>query len=254
MTGPVVAQSAGARRDLILSRPETGNCLSEAMVDQLMIELDRAQAEGVALVTLRGAGRHFCTGFDLSDLETVSDERLLARFIAIEGLLARIWSAPFDTLALAQGQAVGAGADLFVACRRRLALAGTGFAFPGAAFGLVLGTRRLGLRIGRDRAADLIRSGRRMDLPEALDCGLVHHAVDDPGQTAAWLQSETARATRLDAATARQIEDALPAACAHGLDRDLAALVRSAARPGLGARIRNYRVAAMAARRRNQGK
>ena len=42
----------------------------------------------VHTLVLRGAGRHFCTGLDLSDLATLSDGDLLLRLVRIETLLA----------------------------------------------------------------------------------------------------------------------------------------------------------------------
>lgn len=250
MNSVAVAQNYEGRRDLILSRPDVGNCLSEEMVTALSTELKRAADDKVALVTLQGAGRHFCTGFDLSDLDTITDERLLARFIAIETLLAQVWTAPFDTLAFAKGQTMGAGADLFVACRRRFAASDTQFAFPGAAFGLVLGSRRLGCRIGDEHAADLIRTGKRIGAVEAERLGMVHSLIETED---AVLAAETARALRLDHNTVLQVQSALAGTSERqALDSDLAVLVRSAALPGLGTRIQAYRTAAMASRSRNQ--
>lgn len=250
MKSVITVHNLQGRRDLILSRPDVGNCLSEEMVTALSTELKQAADDEVKLVTLRGQGRHFCTGFDLSDLDTATDERLLARFIAIEMLLAQIWTAPFDTLALAQGQTMGAGADLFVACRRRFAAADTQFAFPGAAFGLVLGSRRLGCRIGDENAADLIRSGKRIDAAKAEELGLVHGLIESED---AVFTRETSRALRLDYTTVLQVQQALAGASEQEkIDRDLAMLVRSAARPGLGARIQAYRKAVMAARTCNK--
>ena len=72
------------------------------------------------------------------------------------------------TIAIAHGRTLGAGADLFVACDRRIALTGSSFSFPGPGFGLVLGTARLAQRIGRDAARALLVAGRSIDADEAL--------------------------------------------------------------------------------------
>jgi len=239
MTAAVIAQDHGTRRDLTLSRPERGNCLSQDMVAALGSELDRAAQDGVRLLVFRGAGRHFCTGFDLSDLDTVNDAQLLARFVAIEMLLARIWSAPLETAVAAQGRIVGAGADLFACCSMRIATPDASFAFPGAGFGLILGTRRLGQRIGPDLAADMIRTGRQMKCDEGQLAGLVTHCASEDQQDIV-LEHQAANAGRLDVTTTAQMRAVL-GADAPALDGDLAALVRSAARPGLCDRIRAFR-------------
>jgi enoyl-CoA hydratase len=234
---------------ITLNNPDRGNALSSEMVQEINQALDQAEEENHALVVFQGAGKHFCTGFDLSDLADVDDDILLSRIIQIELLLARIWSAPFLTLALAKGRTFGAGADLVASCDRRFAQTGASFSFPGAAFGLVLGTRRLGERIGRDAAQNLILSGATLSDTDSLNAGLLHALVSDPDEIAALIETETITATRLNETTRRQISHALNPDVA-ALDNDLANLVRSASAPGLKKRIEDYRASMMAARRR----
>lgn len=213
---------------LTLARPERANALAADLVEALLARVQEANADdAVHTLVLRGAGRHFCTGLDLSDLETASDGDLLQRLVRIETLLAALWHAPQRTVAVAQGRAWGAGADLFATCEQRIALAGSSFRFPGALFGIVLGTRRLAERIGTDRARTLVVDGGELDTAQALACGL------------ASTDCETApTAPRVDASTARAVRAATRA---DHRDADLAALVRSAAAPGLKARISAYR-------------
>lgn len=236
------------RWDLVLARPERGNCLSQDLVAGLDGALEDAAAAGVAMVVIGAEGRHFCTGFDLSDLDDCSDADLLARFVAIEQLLARLWAAPFVTAAVAQGRVIGAGADLFVCCRLRLALPEARFQFPGPGFGLVLGTRRLGLRIGPEAAGELLRAGGELPADRAAALGLVH-AILPEGAARARLAQEQTRIAALGAETCAALQDALAGPLSPGLDRDLAALVRSAARPGLRDRIIAHRNRVAAQRR-----
>ncbi|MCC6007246.1 MAG: enoyl-CoA hydratase/isomerase family protein [Rhodobacteraceae bacterium] len=230
----------GTRHELVLNRPDRGNRLSEDMVKALDAGFREAEAAGVALLVLRSEGDNFCTGFDLSDLDTASDEKLLARLIGIEQMLARVWSAPFVTLVHARGRSIGAGADLFVACRLRLAAPDARFSFPGAGFGLVLGTRRLGLRIGPERAGDILRAGREVSSQEAVQIGLATGIAVVP-EMVAQVMAEEDRIAALGPGTVRALEKALRGPLAEGLDKDLAALVRSAAIPGLSRRIQAYR-------------
>src|SRR3546814_5165189 len=53
---------------------------------------------------------------------------------------------------------IGAGADMFVACQRRIVVGEAAFRFPGAAFGLVLGTGRLARLVGSASACDWVGS------------------------------------------------------------------------------------------------
>ena len=225
---------------LWLARPERGNAMGAEMVAAIDAALDAALAAGARLVILRGRGRNFCTGLDLADLETVTDGELALRIIRIELLLQRIHGLPMTTLAVAGGRVFGAGADLFAACDHRLALPGSSFAFPGPAFGLVLGTGRLAGLVGDGAARRLLLAGAPVQADRALALGLVTDIVEEAAVSAA-LAAAQAAAFRLDAATVA----ALHGRTRHAADdADLAALARSVARPGLKARIAAYRAQA----------
>ncbi len=121
MSDPLLIQIDGNAVILTLSRPDVGNCLSAALVEELHRGLDRFEESSAKVLIFQGKGRHFCTGFDLAGLAEQSDADLALRFIRIEQLLARIWNAPYPTIAIAADRTVGAGADLFAACDRRIA-------------------------------------------------------------------------------------------------------------------------------------
>lgn len=228
---------------LRLERPERGNALGPDMVAALDDGFSGAVAGGARLVVLRGAGRHFCTGFDLSDLDEASEGDLLLRLVRIEDLLQRVHGAGVMTLAVATGRTWGAGADLFAACDRRLACADATFAFPGSGFGLVLGTARLAGRIGHAAARRLLLDGAPIDAASAVGLGLADDLVDETTIDAA-IAAAAAAAARLDAETVVALHRATRRDAQD--DADLAALVRSAARPGLKQRISDYRARARA--------
>ena len=236
-----LAREGGVCR-LTLERPEVGNALDAASVETMIALLDDVFADrDLHTLVLAGAGRHFCTGFDLSDLAGASDGDLLHRFVRIEMLLARLWHAPIRTVARAHGRTFGAGADLFVCCDVRLAAPETTFAFPGARFGLVLGTRRLAECLGVERARRIVTEGETLGGEAALACGL-----------ATGIATGDALAVSAEPPVAdRETTAALRAATrADRRDADLAALVYSAARPGLKQRIVDYRASQQAGRRR----
>lgn len=224
---------------LTLNRPERGNALSSELVEALIDGFDHAASNCFPLVVLEGNGKHFCTGIDLSDIDHVQDAELLQRFVRIEHMLNRLWRAPFLTIAVAKGRAMGAGADLFAACDTRLALKGSQFAFPGAGFGIVLGTRRLAARVRADLAMDLVLSGRSLAAEDAERIGLATHCLEHEAIEHV-LQTAHDTALRCPAGTIAQIRNA-----AYGDDQsaadDLAALTASAAKSGLRERILAYR-------------
>jgi enoyl-CoA hydratase/carnithine racemase len=221
---------------LTLARPERGNALAPDLVEALLAAVQAAHADAALhTLVLRAEGRHFCTGLDLSDLDSSTDADWLWRLVRIEMLLDALWRSPLATVAIVQGRTWGAGADLFAACETRIAAPDTTLRFPGAQFGIVLGTRRLAERIGPGLARRLVTGGGELDAAAALAAGLATATGDEFEPTAPGVDAPTAAAVRQ--ATRRDEPDA-----------DLAALVRSAAAPGLKARIQAYRQRLLAAR------
>lgn len=231
----IAIDTIDGRRSIMLDRADRGNALSAEMVDALIAAIDQASADPtIHTLVLRAAGRNFCTGFDLSDLDMSTDGDLLLRFVRVEQLLATLWHAPMRTVAIAQGRAWGAGADLFACCDERIGFEDSSFRFPGAGFGLVLGSRRLAERVGTDCARRWVIEGRHVEASEALNAGMASALVADESVAAESL----ARRAAIAPDTARAIRQATRADLR---DADLAALVRSASTPGLKDRIVAYR-------------
>ena len=240
------SQQAGGVFTITLDRPDRGNALSVEMVERLIAAVGEATTQpDIHTLLLRGSGKHFCTGFDLADLDASGDGELLLRLVRIETLLAMLWHAPVRTVGVAMGRTWGAGADLLVACDDRIAVAGASFRFPGAAFGIVLGTRRLTERVGVDRAREVVTNGRQLDTAAALASGLASE-ICGAEELDRRLQLH-GQPPAVDRETVQQLRAATRP---DQRDADLATLVRSAARPGLKARLVAYRQAQLDARAR----
>ena len=186
-----------------LRRADKGNALDAALVEDLRAAVILADSPEVRLLVLRGEGKALCTGFDVGDIGAQTDAGLLARFVAIELLLQEVRHAPVPTLAWGHGRMFGAGADLFAACTWRLADPAARFAFPGARFGLVLGTRRLASVVGEAMALALTVRGQGLDAAAALGCGLATAIVAQDSFDAA-VGAIGAEVVRVDRATDRK--------------------------------------------------
>ena len=241
-------EQQGPLLSLTLDRPKSANALSPGLVEGLIEAL--TTAEGVRLCVLRSEGKHFCAGFDLSDLEALSDGDLLWRFLRIEHLLQRVHYSPFAVMALAQGQVVGAGADLFAACWRRVAAPGARFRMPGWNFELALGTRRLTHLVGQDAARDLLIDTKVLQAEDALACGL----ATDLAEAVDWSGLVEASLERTQALSPRALQDMLALTTRDTRSDDIAAIVETAGRPGLRDRIAAYREAVIEKKRSPQTK
>jgi enoyl-CoA hydratase len=124
---------------------------------------------------LTGAGGHFCAG---ADLTTIHDHDVVA---ALGRVLRGLRAAPFPTLAVVEGYALGAGCQLAIACDLRLATAASGFGVPAAKLGLMVDqwtVRRLVALAGQSTASDLLLSTDIMRGERAHQLGLVHRLGD----------------------------------------------------------------------------
>ena len=228
---------------LTLNRPDTANALSPKLVELIIKAL--SDTSNVRLCVIQGEGRHFCAGFDLSDIEDLSDGDLLWRFVRIETMLQAIYHAPFPAVVFAKGQVVGAGADLFAACWKRIAAPGSKFRMPGWNFGLALGTRRLAQRVGKDIARDMLIDTQVITAEQGMSNGLVTEVVEQEG----WPEQVSLLDKRSQNLSPRALENLFELTVPDTRDVDMAALVNSAAVPGLKQRILSYREKAIAAKK-----
>lgn len=237
MSDQLVAERRGRVLTLTLDRPATRNALSAELVEDLIAQFDALTPATTDLVVLRGAGPTFSAGFDLGALDEQSDGDLARRFVRIEQLLQAVHHAPCDTMALAHGRVFGAAADLVCACTHRVATPDASFRFPGLAFGIVLGTRRLASRIGVDAARHVQGTGAVLTAARAAELGLLTHVAG----TGEWddLQRQVTEAVAAIPEKARAVFRR--ALTTDHQDADLADLARSACVPGLRKRIESFR-------------
>lgn len=162
-----------------LDRPDVFNAIDQSITDGMADAMGRVGDEARALV-LTGAGKAFCAGADLSDLQReyrdAGGPELLAvierRFNPIvEGLL----DCPVPTVAAVNGAAAGAGMGLALACDIRIMAES---AFLMSAFinvGLIPDSGSswfLPAMVGVSRAIEIAMSGRRVGADEAERLGI----------------------------------------------------------------------------------
>lgn len=236
MSAALRVERRGPAQVLTLTRPEKMNALSAELVEALIAAVDAAPAQGAEVIVLRGEGRNFSAGFDFGDWEAQGEGDLLLRFVRIETLLQRVAASPCLTVGLAHGRNFGAGVDLFGACKWRVAAPDAAFRMPGLKFGLVLGTRRFAALVGAERARAILEQASVFDAGQAHRDGFVSHlAAPD-----SWPDLERQAAQAAGALTGAARAQLYAALSAEQPDIDLARLVRSAAEPGLKARVAAY--------------
>ena len=234
---PLIIERTAESWTFILNRPEKMNALSPALVSAITEGLHEAHRQNVPLLIFKGNGKNFCAGFDFTDLETASEGDLLLRIIQIELMLDLLARSPAMTLAFCHGRNFGAGADIIAACKQRIAAPNTTFRFPGIKFGLILGTRRFQQIVGTQQALDILSSTRTFTSEAAISLGFIQaqHEPDTWGELIAQARENVRILPDITRQNLYQVLYGNPHA-----DADLAALVRSAAAPGLKDRVRAY--------------
>jgi len=108
---------------LTLNRPESLNAITMSMADAMREECDRMNDDpGVRAVVITGAGRGFCSGFDIKKGD-LADPRRLAAYSVLDFAqhrLARLRTFAKPTIAAVNGVAVGGGLGLALACDIRI--------------------------------------------------------------------------------------------------------------------------------------
>lgn len=226
----------GRLLEISLHRPGRGNAFDYNLLEGINEALDGADPASIDTIVFRGKGKGFCGGLDLTELSSETDASLLDRLVRIELLLQRVAALPQQTISLVHNFAYGAGADLAIACQRCIAAPGTRFSFPGVSFGIALGTGRLGRKIGSATASRLLRSPEPITAEKGLECGLVDE-VKDRDRWEEWVEHTATRPQILGPDIAMLIAGRLDR---NDHDSDLAALVRSAATPGLRQRVADH--------------
>lgn len=230
-----------AAATVTLRRTSRANALNGALVDALTQALTgiarRQDSTGQQqLLRIASEARAFCAGFDLTEAQDQTEGDILLRFVRIETLLQDLRRGPVASMAIIDGAAYGAGADLAAACTWRVGTARARFRFPGFGFGVALGTRHLAAIVGHDKARQILAEDRVVTADEALDCGLLTHLV-----TPEQLDATVADLSRLPARMPPGAFRRMLALTGEGRDdADMAAMVRSLAEPGLKGRIAAY--------------
>lgn len=177
---------------LLIDRPAKRNAMDQAMWEAVPALVDRAMADPTVRILQVGSAHAgpFCAGADIGEFATASgDLEWRARNqAAIRGTQIALARAPKPTLAIIDGDAVGGGCGIAMACDLRIASPRARLGITPAKLGLVYplhDTRLLVELVGPAQARRLLFSAMLVDAAEALRIGLVQVVADDLGAAVA---------------------------------------------------------------------
>lgn len=239
-TDPILIASGPDKHgifNITFNRSQKANALNSELVHAFLGSIRSILKSGCNALIIRGAGRNFCAGFDFEGYDTMSRGDIIDRFVAIEQSLQQLRMAPFVSIAIVQGAAFGAGADIVASCTYRVGSDRARFRFPGFQFGVALGTRHLAHLIGLQKARDILLENCVVECDEALAMGLLtHREHEDALHGRAEILARASALLDSDA-----VADIMRLTSQSNPGSDMADLIRSLSRPGLHERIARYR-------------
>jgi enoyl-CoA hydratase/carnithine racemase len=183
----VRAETRGAVGLARLDRPEARNALSPELMDELVGILEGWDADPeVRCIVIAGGDEWFAAGADIKAMA----ERTFAETLVSPA--ARFWPrlAALRTplIAAVSGYALGGGCELALVCDMIVASDSAEFGQPEILLGIIPGgggTQRLTRVMGKQRAMELVLTGRRITAAEARELGIVNRVAPTDG----WLEA-----------------------------------------------------------------
>jgi enoyl-CoA hydratase/carnithine racemase len=166
---------------ITLDRPDVLNCANETWARDLNILVDDLAAfPQLRVIVLRGAGRAFCSGIDITALS--SGEIGMSFFRNWESALRKLETLDAVVVAAIQSHCIGGGLQVALAADLRIARDDARFGITAVREGIIpgMGMWRIARYAGLGRAKRLALAADVIDAPTALDWGLVDYVVAPP--------------------------------------------------------------------------
>jgi enoyl-CoA hydratase/carnithine racemase len=168
-----------------LNRPAVRNAVTLGMWRELAMIYSRlADDDEVRAIVLAGSGADFSVGADISEFDTIRDNRdqSAAYEVSVDACSAALADVAKPVIAAISGYCLGGGCHLALACDFRFASQGARIGIPSAKLSIVYGVKsvqRLLALAGLANAKRLLYSGERFDAARAQAMGLVDEVCDD---------------------------------------------------------------------------
>jgi 2-(1,2-epoxy-1,2-dihydrophenyl)acetyl-CoA isomerase len=171
-----------------LDQPETLNALSPTMAKEFLNAVRAAISDGARSIVLTGAGRAFCAGGNLREMQTIAQREGRPEAFFDEPLrvinecILMIRRTPLPFIAAVNGAASGGGCNLALACDFVLAAESARFNQAFVKVGLTPdcgGTFILPRLVGWRRATELLMCGEMVDAKSAFEMGMITRVFPD---------------------------------------------------------------------------
>ncbi len=176
----LIVENHGSIRILTLNRPEKRNALNDVLIGALKDAIRAAdEVDSLRAIVIRGAGKDFCSGADLSALQKIASatyEENLDDAKGLAELFTLIREARVPVIAAVHGRALAGGCGLATGCDIVLATETARFGYPEVKIGFVPAIVMAILRrnLGEKLSFELATQGFEFSAQEAKEFGLVN--------------------------------------------------------------------------------
>ena len=170
---------------IVLNRTAAGNVINQKLAHELKDVCSRINQDAeIYVVVITGAGEIFCGGSELEKLLIQSnvDAYTAKALISDFSIATSVASIDRPVIAAINGNAIGQGLELALACDIRYASDRACFSISQVSQGLIPmdgGTQRLPRLVGKGKAMELILTAKVIDSKEALEIGLINKSVKE---------------------------------------------------------------------------
>ena len=175
----LIYEKTGSIGMITINRPTVNNAINARLVIELNdVCADINHDEETRVVVITGAGeKAFCVGIDPSEFSSLTNINQTAKLLSVATPVASLTT---PVIAAINGDALGQGLELALACDLRVAAETAHFALPHIASGLIPwdgATQRLPRIVGKAKSMEMILTGESMDAIDAYKIGLVNKVV-----------------------------------------------------------------------------
>lgn len=217
----IIFQADDGITTITFNRPKALNALNGALLSEFSQALDEiAENEDIRILILTGAGKKsFVAGADITELATFN--ALQAKIFSKKGqdAIGKLQELPIPVIGAVNGFALGGGSEIALACDFIYASENAKFGLPEITLGIIPGfggTQRLPRLIGKNRAKEMIFTGKMISAAEAREMGMVNQVC-----AAESLMDEVLRTAKMIVSKGKVSLRAAKQAVNSGMDTDL---------------------------------
>ncbi len=175
----VASEVRGAVGIARIDRPDARNALSPALLEELLTLVEGWDVDpDLRCIVIAGGDEYFAAGADIKAMAERSFQEAVTS--STTGFWSRLAAVRTPLIAAVSGYALGGGCELALVCDMIVASESAEFGQPEILLGIIPGgggTQRLARVMGKQRAMELVLTGRRIDAREAHRLGIVNQVT-----------------------------------------------------------------------------